>query len=169
MARLEPRPGFDWSRVNWLGPDQPMIADGEDCEGCSYCGDAIAEDRVPLRLFNELGWGAEFCAHSEATWWGIQSFDDSVEPRDEPEVRRRGQAGRLMARRETCRGAGEVPIDRNLNIVWRLEEAVLLIPCPAGCISGVASCCDGACGGPRDVTNEEKADGWGRVARRVGR
>jgi len=87
------RPGFDWSRVNWLGPDQPIIADGEDLERCSYCGDEIPDDRVPLRIWDELGWGAVFCGHCEAACWGLQSFDDQVEPRDEAEVRRRRERG----------------------------------------------------------------------------
>ena len=53
---------------------------------------------------------------------------------------------------ETCGGLGEVLIDRNSNIVWRVAQAVLLVPCP-DCIGGVASCCDGACGCKGEVTN----------------
>lgn len=58
-----------------------------------------------------------------------------------------------MARCEGCRGLGEVLIDGAGNTVWRRDRAVLVIPCPDGCIGGVASCCDGACGGRADVAN----------------
>ena len=89
---LAPKPGFDWSRVNWLGPDQPLIAGDADCEVCSYCGDDIPEDSVPLRLFgrgDREGWGAVFCDHCQTVWFGVQSFEEPVEPQHEPEIRTR--------------------------------------------------------------------------------
>jgi hypothetical protein len=54
---------------------------------------------------------------------------------------------------ETCKGLGEVLIGARGNIVGRLGEAVRKITCPEGCIGGVASCCDGACGGRADIAN----------------
>jgi hypothetical protein len=82
---ISPRPGFDWSKVNWGGPDQQRT------EVCSYCGDALPDQEspnyeIPLILWNSEGWCAEFCGTCQATWWGIQSFDE-IEPRHEPEVR----------------------------------------------------------------------------------
>jgi hypothetical protein len=80
---LAPKPGFDWTLVVWGGPDEPRT------EFCSYCGDALdGENSVPLILSTANGWVAEFCDHCQAAWWGIQSFEE-VEPRHEPEVRRR--------------------------------------------------------------------------------
>jgi hypothetical protein len=77
-----PRPGFEWSAVNWGGPDELRT------EHCSYCGDALdREHSVPLILWRRDGWVAEFCDHCQATWWGMQSFDE-VTPRHEPEVER---------------------------------------------------------------------------------
>ena len=81
-SSLAPRPGFDWSLINWGGPDEPRT------EHCSYCGDALDEDSVPLILWT-AGWCAEFCDHCIATWWGGQSFDEPPEPRHEPEIRQR--------------------------------------------------------------------------------
>jgi hypothetical protein len=83
---IRPNPGFDPSRINWLGPDQTLIAEGEEHERCSYCSDAIPEDSVPLRMWNKAGWGAVFCGHCQTVWFGMQSFEE-VEPRHEPEVR----------------------------------------------------------------------------------
>jgi hypothetical protein len=80
--RIAPRPGFEWAAVNWGGPDEPRT------KHCSYCGDAIPEKSVPLMLWNAAGWCAEFCDHCQATWWGVESFDDA-DPRPEPEARRK--------------------------------------------------------------------------------
>jgi hypothetical protein len=78
MDTLTPRPGFDWSRVKWSRYVQYE---------CSYCGDAIPEDTVPLRLTDEKSnLGAVFCDHCMAAWWGMRSYDDPVEPQHEPEV-----------------------------------------------------------------------------------
>jgi hypothetical protein len=67
---LKPRPGFDPMKINWGGPDELRT------EVCSYCGDALDEDSVPLILWNAEGWCAEFCDHCQATWWGIETFED---------------------------------------------------------------------------------------------
>lgn len=64
-----------------------------------------------------------------------------------------------MARCETCHGLGEVLIDARGNIVGRLAAAMLLVPCP-DCIGGVASCCDGACGGRADIANAPMPPPW---------
>jgi hypothetical protein len=89
MAHLAPLPGFDWTKVNWGGPDEPRT------EVCSYCGDPFpdddATDFVPLILWNAAGWCAEFCSHCQAAYWGIQTLDEPIEPRDEPEVLRKRQ------------------------------------------------------------------------------
>jgi hypothetical protein len=81
VPSIAPRPGFNWAQVNWGGPVEPRT---EHCS--SYCGDLLDEDSVPLILWNKDGWCAEFCDHCQATWWGVQSFDE-VEPRPEPEAR----------------------------------------------------------------------------------
>jgi hypothetical protein len=91
---IRPNPGFDPARINWLGPDQPLIAENEEHERCSYCGDAIPEDSVPLRMWNRAGpdgaiWGAVFCDHCMTAWWGFRIYDEPPEPKHEPEVKRR--------------------------------------------------------------------------------
>jgi hypothetical protein len=43
-----------------------------------------------------------------------------------------------------CHGIGEVLIDRDCNIVQYAHQAVMMIPCPAGCVGGTAYCCDQA-------------------------
>jgi hypothetical protein len=65
--QLRPRPGFDPMKINWGGPDERRT------EVCSYCGDALDEDSVPLILWNAQGWCAEFCDHCQTAWWGIET------------------------------------------------------------------------------------------------
>jgi hypothetical protein len=43
----------------------------------------------------------------------------------------------------TCHGAGEILINARREIVHRIEDAVMSLPCTAGCIGGVFHCCDG--------------------------
>jgi len=69
---FEPKPGFDWTRVRWTGPYAPLD------ETCSYCGAAIPDDHVPLRLWKEESWAAVFCYACMATWWGMQRLDDEA-------------------------------------------------------------------------------------------
>ena len=45
MAELKPRHGFEWSRVRWGGPRDPVAM------SCSYCGAPFPEDHAPLRFF----------------------------------------------------------------------------------------------------------------------
>jgi len=74
---IEPKPGFDWTRVRWTGP-HALVDDT-----CSYCGAAISEDSVPLRLWNERSWAAVFCDACMKTWWGME-LCDSGEADDDP-------------------------------------------------------------------------------------
>lgn len=76
MKALGPRPGFDWNRVAWERSDAVPL------DRCSYCGDAIEEDAVPLILFGEER-TARFCDHCQAAWWGIETFPDPADDDDE--------------------------------------------------------------------------------------
>jgi hypothetical protein len=80
MATLQPRPGFDWMRVNWGGPDEPRT------DRCSYCGDPFPEDDeadfIPLIMWNAAGFCAEFCEHCQAAWFGVQTFPEPYD--DDP-------------------------------------------------------------------------------------
>lgn len=64
-TRLQPLPGFDWSKVKWGGPDEPLR------ETCSYCEAPIDEEAVPLILWKEDGSGAVFCDDCGQKWWGF--------------------------------------------------------------------------------------------------
>lgn len=82
MTALRPKPGFNWLNVAWGGPDEPRT------DRCSYCGDAFPTEEqdpefVPLILFNNAGWVAEFCDHCQAALFGLQSFAEPREPRKE--------------------------------------------------------------------------------------
>ena len=65
---IEPSPEFDWSRVTWAASDVP-VSDAE--ERCSYCGQLIPEDHVPLRLWNDEGWEVQFCDSCRVQYWGF--------------------------------------------------------------------------------------------------
>jgi hypothetical protein len=67
---IEPKVGFDWTRVRWTGPYAPVD------ETCSYCGAAIPDEHVPLRMWNEASWAAVFCHACMATWWGMSMLED---------------------------------------------------------------------------------------------
>jgi len=75
--KLEPKPGFDWTRVKWSGPYAPVD------ETCSYCGEAILEDSMPLRMWNDESYAAVFCDDCMREWWGIETFPDEDEAADE--------------------------------------------------------------------------------------
>ena len=62
---LKPRPGFDWMRVSWGGPDEPCATT------CSYCEAPLGEDDVPLMLWNERSWCAAFCTACQRRYWGL--------------------------------------------------------------------------------------------------
>ncbi len=55
---------------------------------------------------------------------------------------------------ETCHGIGDLLVDIAMQPVTRLRDAAMMIPCPACCGTGIASCCDGAIGGPEEETNK---------------
>lgn len=63
--RINPAAGFDWARVAWGKPDEPRA------ENCSYCGAAIGEDVVPLMMWSEDGYAAQFCDGCMREWWGF--------------------------------------------------------------------------------------------------
>ena len=67
---MEPKSGFDWSRVRWTGPLAPVD------DTCSYCGAAIPDDEIPLRLWTPDSSAAAFCRACQSAWWGIVTFDD---------------------------------------------------------------------------------------------
>lgn len=71
MTSFQPRAGFDWSRVTWGAPDAPQSDD------CSYCGAVIPEDDVPLRLWSESGWAAQFCDACMVVWWGFAPKEEA--------------------------------------------------------------------------------------------
>jgi len=69
-AHLQPKPGFNWMAVCWGGPEEPRT------ERCSYCEAKLPditddEYAVPLIIWNEDGWCAEFCAVCQQQWWGL--------------------------------------------------------------------------------------------------
>ncbi len=70
---LEPKPGFDWRQVRWTGPTARVD------DTCSYCGVAIPEDDVPLRLWTQDNHAAVFCAACMETWWGMEPFPEPDE------------------------------------------------------------------------------------------
>lgn len=65
---LTPKPGFDPLLIRWGAPDE--VVDDK----CSYCDAAIDDDDVPLRIWNDAGWGAVFCDHCMVKWWGFSGF-----------------------------------------------------------------------------------------------
>ena len=69
MNTLSPKTGFDWNRLSWGGPDEPVS------EICSYCDAPIDDDEVPLMMWNAEGWMAQFCYQCQATWWGVVGFE----------------------------------------------------------------------------------------------
>ena len=56
---------------------------------------------------------------------------------------------------ETCHGIGEVLIDRESNVVSRLRDTLMMMPCP-DCIGGHAHCCDGLREQPEPSNVNEK-------------
>ena len=73
---IKAKPGFDWSRVQWGGPNDQRT------EKCSYCGkkfptedeDEMEIDFVPLIIWKVDGSCAEFCDDCQATWFGVSKF-----------------------------------------------------------------------------------------------
>jgi hypothetical protein len=71
MATFHPAPGFNWMAVSWGGPDEPVS------DTCSYCDATIPDDDddIPLRLWNDDGWAAQFCKTCQVRYWGFQIDD----------------------------------------------------------------------------------------------
>jgi hypothetical protein len=65
-AKLEVRPGFDWSRVAWGRPESPRRP------LCAYCHAGIGEEEVPLMLWKPDGSGAQFCDECAERWFGVK-------------------------------------------------------------------------------------------------
>ncbi len=73
MTALRPAREFDWMRVSWGGPDEPRT------ETCSYCDAPLDDESVPLIMWNQDGWTAEFCDACQIRYWGaepIERIDD---------------------------------------------------------------------------------------------
>lgn len=70
---LKPNQHFDWGRVLWDPPDEPSEGN------CSYCSARISEDAVPLRLWNEEGWGAQFCDTCETEYWNLRRIENACD------------------------------------------------------------------------------------------
>ena len=69
-ATISPLPGFDWSKVKWGGPNEPVAI------RCSYCdaplGDDMDEDyQGPLILWSPEGACAQFCIACQKIIWGF--------------------------------------------------------------------------------------------------
>lgn len=72
---LRAKPGFDWSRVIWGGPQDRRT------EHCSYCGARLSpapdeDDSIPLMLWKQDGSCAEFCEDCQRNWFGMQRVED---------------------------------------------------------------------------------------------
>lgn len=67
MPSLTPKAGFDFKHIAWGRPDSPPSAI------CSYCSAGIGEDDVPLILWNDEGWAAQFCDDCMEKWWGLKA------------------------------------------------------------------------------------------------
>jgi hypothetical protein len=65
-VELKPKDGFDWGKVTWGRPDSPVSA------VCSYCSAAIGDDYVPLRMWTEQHYAAQFCDECQRKWFGLQ-------------------------------------------------------------------------------------------------
>ena len=49
--------------VSWGAPEQRRT------EHCSYCDAKLTEEEVPLIMWNQSGWCAEFCEACTERWW----------------------------------------------------------------------------------------------------
>ncbi|MBN1441681.1 MAG: hypothetical protein JXA90_03180 [Planctomycetes bacterium] len=78
MSDLQPLPGFDWTKVKWGAPTAAVT------EVCSYCGERLSEEGVPLRCWNQAGWACAFCETCMQKWWGLESY---AEPDEDAEGR----------------------------------------------------------------------------------
>jgi hypothetical protein len=63
---LKPGDSFNWTAVGWGAPDQRRT------DKCSYCDKPLREDEIPLIMWNDDGWCAEFCEACQRTHWGMK-------------------------------------------------------------------------------------------------
>jgi hypothetical protein len=75
MPPIEAHPGFKWERVRWDGAAEAVRND------CSYCGAAIPEEAVPLRMWDARGNACVFCDPCAERWFGLETYPDP-EPDD---------------------------------------------------------------------------------------
>ena len=64
--KLFPKAGFVWMKIQWDAPDEIRTS------FCSYCDRPLDEDSVPLIIWREDGWCAEFCDDCERDWFGFR-------------------------------------------------------------------------------------------------
>ena len=61
--QIEPKPGFDWSKLTWGRPDShPSVL-------CSYCSAVIPDDSVPLIMWKGDGSSVRFCDRCIKQWF----------------------------------------------------------------------------------------------------
>lgn len=69
--QLQPTAEFNWQKVSWGGPNEvPTVT-------CSYCEAPLPDDcdpdyDIPLILWNEDGWCAQFCIECQRRYWGVE-------------------------------------------------------------------------------------------------
>jgi hypothetical protein len=80
MKSFQPKPGFDWSKVNWGRPDSPPSV------LCCYCSASLPEDSSPLVMWSDLGFSASFCARCSKMWWGLESSIDIERSKSDPDL-----------------------------------------------------------------------------------
>lgn len=80
---LQPTPEFNWAQVSWGGPKQRRT------EVCSYCDQPLGEEDIPLMLWNEAGWCAEFCEVCQEKYWGA-IMCDGADDDDDPDAPKLG-------------------------------------------------------------------------------
>jgi hypothetical protein len=66
---LTPGAEWDWSAVSWGAPDELPT------ETCSYCDQPLGEEEMPLILWNDDHWCAQFCEACQHKHWGFEIFD----------------------------------------------------------------------------------------------
>lgn len=64
-AGLRDADSFNCMAVSWSGPDETRTLT------CSYCDAELRDGGLPLVLWNEDGWCAEFCTECQRRWWGL--------------------------------------------------------------------------------------------------
>lgn len=79
MTVLKPTDDFDWKLVVWGAPDDTVA------ENCSYCGEPLGEDEMPLIMWNKAGWTVQFCENCQRKYWGLECLDDDGDDYETPE------------------------------------------------------------------------------------